>query len=238
LAAGVAPLIPAETGAPGEAAGIQIRLVFSKLLDMTDANAAAAFDILDAAGAKVAGTATWDPAGSPTNTSDPIRSPFGPALVFKPSAPLAPHASYSVRLDSSKIADRAGNPLADLNGAVVSGFLAKTFMTEDVQILRATTLTDVTAPGVQLKPDQILQIGFNAGVAPASVTCTATSGGAAVAVRAYNEAGSDAAKCAMALDDTLVDLVATDAGGAPADWPAGDYAITCGGKDDVTGASS
>src|SRR5882672_9724471 len=80
LAAGVAPLVPAETGAPGEAAGLQIRLVFSKLLNMSDANAAAAFDILDAAGAKVAGTATWDPTGSPTNTSDPIRAPFGPAL--------------------------------------------------------------------------------------------------------------------------------------------------------------
>src|SRR5438445_5765022 len=45
LAAGVAPLVPAETGAPGEAAGVQIRRVFSKLLNMSDASEAAAFDI-------------------------------------------------------------------------------------------------------------------------------------------------------------------------------------------------
>ncbi|MDB4965407.1 MAG: hypothetical protein JWN44_1096 [Myxococcales bacterium] len=238
LAAGVAPLVPAVTGAPGEEAGIQIRLVFSKLLDMTDAKAAGAFEVLDATGAKVAGMASWDPSGSPINSSDPIRSPFGPALVFKPAAPLAPHQSYTVRIDSSKVVDRAGSALADQNGAVVSGFLTKPFTTEDVQMLAATTLTNVTAPGVQLTPDQILQIGFNSGVDPATVACTATSAGTAVGVRAYSEAGTDAAKCATALDDTLVNLVATDALGAPADWPAGDYGISCSGKDSAGGAST
>lgn len=238
LAAGLAPLIPAETGNPGEEAGVQIRLVFSKLLKMTEADAAAAFQILDASGTAVAGKASWDPSGSPTNSSDPIKSPFGPALVFKPSAPLAPHANYTVKVDSSKISDRAGNPMADLNGAVQTGFVSKPFTTEDVQILAATTLTDVTAPGVQLTPNQILQIGFNSGVDPATVTCTATRGGSSVGVLAYNEAGSDAATCTAALDDTLVNLVATDLLGAPADWVAGDYAIQCSGKDSSGGAST
>ncbi|HEX6838934.1 MAG TPA: hypothetical protein VF334_20285, partial [Polyangia bacterium] len=68
IAAGLAPLVPPATGRQGEAGGTQLRLVFSKLLPSTIAPADV-LEIDDAAGNRVAGTATWDPSGSPVVSS-------------------------------------------------------------------------------------------------------------------------------------------------------------------------
>src|SRR4051812_2104872 len=92
LAAGLAPLTPPATHRTGEAGGTQLRVVFNKVLS-TETPAEQVLELDDAAGARVAGDTYYDLSGSPTVSADPVRSPFGPALVFKPSAPLNANAS-------------------------------------------------------------------------------------------------------------------------------------------------
>jgi len=173
----------------------------------------------------VPGTALWDPSGSPTLSSDLILIPYGPALVFKPNAPFNAGAQYTIKVNASLVTDRAGNPMADQNGNVVTGTYTKTFTTEGLLMLPQTTLSDVTKAGLTVTPDEILQLGFNAPAA-STTTCTAMTGGAAVNVKAYAEAGADTANCASP-NATLLNLVAVDGTGAPTDWAAGDYTISC-----------
>ena len=226
IAAGpLAPLVPPATGRQGEVGGTQLRVVFNKLLQdsiMPDA----ALEIDDAAGNRVAGETTWDPTGLPNISSDLILIPYGPALVFKPTAPFEASQEYSIKIASPLVMDRSGDPMADQNGNVVSGTYTKTFTTEGLMMLPQTSLTDVTKAGaVTLTPDEILQLGFNAPAAP-STTCTVMNGGAPVAVKAYAEAGASTAGCATA-NATFLDVVAVDGAGAPADWAAGDYTVSC-----------
>jgi hypothetical protein len=241
LAAGLAPLTPPETHRTGEEGGTQLRLVFNKVLSSNSA-ATDVLEVDDAAGAKVAGDAYYDPSGLPTS-SDPVRSPYGPALVFKPTAPFQAGVQYTIKINAALVKDRDGNPMADQNGTVVSGTFSKAFTTEGLKFLPQTTLTDVTntAAAVSISSDEILQLGFNA-PAGANTTCTATSGGTAVAVKVYAEAGASAASCASA-DATLLNIVAVDALGAPIDWPAGGYDLSCdvaaaggGGTTTITGS--
>ncbi len=225
LAAGLAPLVPPATGRQGEAGGTQLRLVFNKLLPST-ISPGDVLEVDDAAGNRVAGTASWDPSGSPVVSSDVILIPFGPALVFKPTAPFEAGVQYTIKVNAQLVTDRAGNPMADQNGNVVAGTFTKSFMTENLAFLPQTTITDVTKSGsVSITPDEILQLGFNAPAA-ASTTCTATTGGAPVLVKAYAEAGASTANCATA-NATFLDIVAVDATGAPTDWAAGDYTVSC-----------
>ena len=239
LAAGLAPLTPPETHRTGEAGGTQLRLVFNKVLSSNNA-AGDVLEVDDATGAKVAGDAYYDPSGG-ASSSDPVRSPYGPALVFKPAAPFDAQAQYTIKINAALVSDRSGNPMADQSGTPVSGTYTKTFTTESLLLLPQTTLTDIAATTpVSIRSDEILQLSFNAPAA-ASTSCTATSGGLPVAVKSYAEAGADTAKCAAA-DATLLDIVAVDALGAPTDWPAGDYSVSCavaaaggGGTTTVTG---
>ena len=240
LAAGpAAPLVPPVTHRQGEAGGSQLRLVFNKLLPST-IKPGDVLEVDDASGAAVAGSAFWDPSGAPGVSSDPILIPYGPALVFKPNAPFEAHMQYTIKVNASLVTDRSGNPMADQNGTLVTGTFTKAFLTESLILLPATTLTDVTASGVTITPNDILQLSFNAPAA-ASTTCTATSAGAPVLLKAYAEAGADTAGCATA-NATLLDIVAVDALGAPTDWPAGAYNVSCtvdaaggGGSTTVTG---
>lgn len=224
LAAGDAPLTPPATGRQGEAGGTQLRLVFSKLLPST-IKPTDVLEVDDASGTAVPGTALWDPSGSPTVSSDPILIPYGPALVFKPNAPFNAHAQYTIKVNASLVTDRAGNPMADQNGVVVTGTYTKPFTTEALLLLPQTTASDVTKAGLTVTPDEILQLGFNAPAA-STTTCTATTGGAPVPVKAYAEAGADTTRCA-APDATLLDIVAVDGTGAATDWAAGDYTVSC-----------
>ena len=224
IAAGLAPLVPPATGRQGEAGGTQLRLVFSKLLPSTIAPADV-LEVDDAAGNRVAGTATWDPSGSPVLSSDLILIPYGPALVFKPTAPLQASMQYTIKVNAQLVTDREGNPMADQNGTVVAGTFTKSFTTESLALLPQTTLTDVTKSAVTIAPDDILQLGFNAPAA-ASTACTASLGATAVPVKAYAEAGASTAGCAAA-NATFLDIVAVDGTGAPTDWAAGSYTVSC-----------
>ncbi|HEX6838427.1 MAG TPA: Ig-like domain-containing protein, partial [Polyangia bacterium] len=222
---GPAPLIPPATGRQGEAGGTQLRLVFDKLLPAS-ISPTQVLEVDDASGAPVDGTATWDPSGSPTVSSDLILIPYGPALVFKPNAPFQASTQYTIKVNAALVTDRNGDPMADQNGNVIAGTFTKAFTTENLAYLTQTTLTDVTKSGaVSITPDDILQLGFNAPAA-ASTACTATMGGAAVTVKAFAEAGASTANCATA-NATFLDIVAVDGTGAPADWAAGDYTISC-----------
>jgi hypothetical protein len=240
LAAGLAPLTPPETHRQGEAGGTQLRLVFSKLLDAS-IKTETVLEVDDASGAAVTGIAEWDPSGAANISSDVILIPYGPALVFKPDAPFQAGAQYTIKLDGSKVRDRAGNPLADQSGTIVTGTYTKAFTTEGIMLLPQTTLTNVaTAAAVTITPDEILQLGFNAPAA-ATTACTATMGGAPVAVKAYAEGGGSCA----APDATLLNIVAVDGAGAPADWAAGSYTVSCtvaaaggGGSTTVSGSFS
>lgn len=224
LAAGAAPLIPPATGHQGEMGGTQLRLVFSKLLSST-IKPSDVLEVDDATGTAVPGTALFDPSGSVTLSSDLILIPYGPALVFKPNAPFAAGAQYTIKVNASLVADRAGNPMADEKGNVVTGTYTKSFTTEGLLLLPQTTLSNVTKAGLTVTPDEILQLGFNAPAA-STTTCTAMTGGAPVTVKAYAEAGADAANCAAA-NATLLNVVAVDGTGAPVDWAAGDYTVSC-----------
>jgi hypothetical protein len=229
IAAGLAPLVPPETHRPGEAGGTQIRLVFNKLLPAS-VDTAKVMELDDASGAAVAGTVAWDPAGSQDESSDLIIAPYGPALVFRPTAPLHASATYTIKVNAALVTDRDGNPMADQNGVVVAGTYTKSFTTEGLLLLPQTTPTKIAgATAVTLTPDDIVQLGFNAPAA--STACTVTTGGAPVTVTAYPEAGADVANCAAA-DTTLVNFVAVDGTGVPVDWAAGDYTVSC----DVTPA--
>ena len=241
IAAGVAPLVPPATGRQGEAGGTQLRLVFNKLLPAS-ISPPDVVEVDDAAGNRVAGTVTWDPSGTPTVSSDLILLPLGPALVFKPTAPFEAGVQYTIKVNAQLVTDRQGNPMADQNGNVVAGTFTKSFMTENLAFLPQTTITDVTRSGaVTLTPDEILQLGFNAPAA-GSTACTATMGTTAVPVKAYAEAGASADNCAAA-NATFLDVVAVDGTGAPIDWPAGDYTVSCtvdalggGGSTTVSGS--
>ena len=129
IAAGLAPLVPPETHRPGEAGGTQIRLVFNKLLPAS-VDTAKVIELDDASGAAVAGTVAWDPSGSQDESSDLIIAPYGPALVFRPTAPLHASASYTIKVNAALVTDRDGNPMADQNGVVVAGTYTKSFTTE------------------------------------------------------------------------------------------------------------
>ncbi|MGZ3429067.1 MAG: Ig-like domain-containing protein, partial [Polyangia bacterium] len=161
LAAGLAPLTPPETHRTGEAGGTQLRLVFNKVLSSNNA-ATDVLEVDDATGAKVAGEAYYDPSGLATS-SDPVRSPYGPALVFKPTAPFDAQTQYTIKINAALVHDRSGNPMADQNGTIVSGTFTKTFTTENLTLLPATTLTNVAGNTVvSITSDEILQLGFNA----------------------------------------------------------------------------
>ncbi|HEY2745651.1 MAG TPA: Ig-like domain-containing protein [Polyangia bacterium] len=237
IAAGLAPLTPPETHRTGEAGGTQLRLVFDKLL-AASIMPEMVLEIDDASGAPVDGVASWDPGGSPTFSSDLLLVPYGPALVFKPNAPLDASASYTINVNAALVTDRNGDPMADQNGVLVGATYSKTFATENLLLLPQTTPTNIAGTtAVTLTPDEIVQLGFNAPATSATV-CTASASPAPVTLLAYADAGADAANCAAA-DATLVNLVAVDGTGAPTDWPAGDYTISCsvvpaGGGDAIT----
>jgi hypothetical protein len=222
LAAGLAPLTPPETHRQGEAGGTQLRLVFNKLLSAS-VKTEVVLEVDDATGAPVSGLAEWDPSGAANISSDVILIPYGPALVFKPDAPFQAGATYTIKLDTSKVTDRVGNPLADQSGALITGTYTKSFTTEGLMLLPKTTLTNVTAAAAPaITPDEIVQLSFNAPAA-ATTACTATMGGAPVAVKAYADGG---VSCA-ATDATLVNIVAVDGTGAATDWAAGSYTVSC-----------
>ncbi|MDB4967351.1 MAG: hypothetical protein JWN44_3040 [Myxococcales bacterium] len=254
---GVAIGIP-ETPDPGQVGGSQIRFVFNKILNSsfetvtidptklpgTEKTYKLAPGIMELDGpdgkAVAPGATYWDPTGSPANTSNPIRTPFGPALVFKPGNYLAPNVTYTVKLTSSMVTDRKGNPMADQNGQVVSGTYTKTFKTENLSAQASISSVDVEGMGATITPDEVIQIGFNSGIDETTVMCDVAKGGTPVTVEAYSDRGAKPTMtdCGNNQDDLILDIASVSAPGVPADWAEGDYTIHCTGKDDQYGMGS
>ena len=243
------PIVSSNPPAPGAYAGTQIRLVFNKQLNAdeiehADNNADAGFtlndgvvDLTDAAGAKVAVAAYWDGAGSPSQTSDVIFVPFGPAITLKPLQPIAANTTYHIVVHSGAIHDRNGNPMADQNGAPVSGDVKIDFTTEAGAIAGITPNIDVTpAPTADppvaapiLAQDQVVQFQFNTPVDPATFKFNVTAvdaGGAAITLptfKAYYDQGNPDDGCYQLTN--LIDLTPVDGTGAPTSWPVGTYTL-------------
>jgi hypothetical protein len=252
-ASGVPLSVP--LGVNGDAgSGMQIRLVFDKLLDgkivtvtvdptkppgknFSYVLADGIVELDDATGAEVPSVKIYDNGGSSTFTSDLMLAPFGPAIVVKPKAPLAPATSYTIKLlDPSLLVDREGNAAVDANGnALPKPFVAK-FTSEPLTANPAGSFPDFTMP-VTLKPNQIVQLAFWEPVDEATAQLVVTGPGGAVAALAYSERGSDPTMCMASQNPWLLDVAHTVAGGLPADWPAGDYTLTLTIKD-ATGGSS
>src|SRR5262249_44517804 len=75
--------------------------------------------------------AIWDPAGSPYFTSDPVKSPFGPAIQLSPFG-LKHSSKYTVVIHPGLIQDRKGDALAGLYGKMLQCDLKLAFLTENV----------------------------------------------------------------------------------------------------------
>jgi hypothetical protein len=139
---------------PGDAAaGMQIRIVFSKLLNnmieavtpngsttpgMTLTYTLADIIELDGPNGKLDASALWDPTGTPAlgkppvTPSDPEQLEIGPAIVLKPSGNLAPLTTYTVTLHTAMLKDRTGNAAADANGHPLPDPYTIQFTTEDI----------------------------------------------------------------------------------------------------------
>jgi hypothetical protein len=250
-------------GVPGEFAGTQIRFVFNKLLnssfetvtidstklpgaDKTYMVAAGIVDLVGPDGMSVPSRVVWDPGGSSTLTSDPIFHQFGSALVIKPLVVLTGGVTYTLKLDSTKITDRKGNPMADQNGNLVSGTYTKTFTTAPVGLSLPITYYVQGAPqdvvnGASLLPNEVLQLYFNSGIDYTKTTCTVTGPAGAVNVEWWSDMGDTPtmADCAANFNDQALDIFPIQTAGTPlpGGWPAGDYTVHCTGVDDSYGTS-
>jgi len=80
-------------------------------------------------GTPVPGDAYLDLSGPPKETSDPVLSPFGPALVFHSSGSLAPTTTYTIQLNADMIQDRQENPISNQAGEILTGMRTWTFTT-------------------------------------------------------------------------------------------------------------
>ena len=128
--------------------GMQIRLVFDKVLDnsietvMMDPSKAPGstdtyaimpglVELDDGAGKPVASAMYYDNGGSHEFSADLELVPLGPAIVIKPKASLDAATTYTVKiLNPGAIKDRTGNAAVGLGGGALPTTL--TFKTEDL----------------------------------------------------------------------------------------------------------
>jgi hypothetical protein len=225
---------PVYLGTPIVGGGNAIRLVFSKLLDpsiemvmadpmtgaYTYALPAGAIELDGPDGKPLAlipndpatgGGLFYDAGGSPDTTSDPTVVPFGPAIVMKPAAPLAPNASYTVKItDPSKFVDHAKQQ--------VSNWMSPySFKTEQLTVIAA--FPDITVDMATVLPDDVIQLTTNSDVVLDPANFTLGCGGTPVKLLVWKDQGADPTMC---MDTpSLIDIVAVDAGGTPVDLPDG-----------------
>jgi hypothetical protein len=252
-ASGLIPL-SVPLGTAGDAgSGMQIRLVFDKILDnsieevTTDPSKGPGMTNtyklrdgiveLDAGGTKVDTVNDYDAGGSSTFTADIMLVPFGPAVIIKPKAPLAPDTTYTVKiLDPGALKDKDGRPALGKHGdALATTF---TFKTEPLTGNAAASFPDFSADTVEIKPNDVLQFAFWSPLREATAMVTLTGPGGAVATVAYLDRGADPMACDDALNPFILDIAHDGGGGMPADWAAGAYTLTFTVADDVTGGST
>lgn len=125
----------------------RIRVSFNKLLDNRVVDVAGqvvptAVTVVDSQGTLVdADEVFYDRSGSPVYTSDPNILPYGPALVFTPSAPLRPGETYTVTVDPAVVVAR-NNQLPPLPEDLRFTFTVEGFF----------VLEEVNCPGISADP--------------------------------------------------------------------------------------
>lgn len=251
----------ASNGDPG--GGIQIRLVFDKVLDNsiesvtpsgsmtpgktnTYALNPGIVELDDMSGKPVDSLMYYDNGGSYQYSADIELVPLGPAIVIKPKNYLDPASTYTIKiLNPGAIKDREGNAATALGGGAL--MTSYPFTTE--------TLTPASAGAFGLGPfdypdfskppaingNDVIQISFFGNVAGDTATVTETKGPAAK-ILAYSDRGNDPTMCSKTDPGSFVlDITNTDTGAVasaqPAEWPAGDYTLHVSVKD-INGRST
>lgn len=249
---------PADPGG-----GIQVRLVFDKVLDssietvkMDTTKAPGSTDTYvfqtglleldDEAGKAVDSYIYMDNGGSPQYSADLELVPLGPAVIIKPKAPLSPATTYTVKiLKPDAFKDREGNAAVGLGGGALPTSLK--FKTEDLTPssggafgIGSLDFPDFSAMA-KITPNDVIQISFFGTVAGDTATVTVTSGPAAKPI-AYSDRGNDPAMCTKADPGSfVVDITNSDSGmvatAMPTNWPVGDYKLHLSVKD-INGKST
>ena len=222
--------------------GVQIRLVFDKVLDdsietitpsgsmtpgMTNQYSLAPgiVELDDGAGKPVKSVMYYDNGGSPQYSADIELVPLGPAIVIKPMAPLDAATTYTIKLLSpSALKDRAGNSAVALGGGALPSALKFTTETltptsggafaSDLAGGNGFDYPDFNAGAAIVAPNEVLQIGFFEAFAGDAATVTVKSGCVGAKPIAYSERGSDATACTKADPGgyPVLDVVNSDSG--------------------------
>lgn len=205
--------------------GIQVRLVFTKVLDssietitpsgsMTPgatnkyALNAGIVELDDGAGMPVPSVYYLDNGGSPTFSSDLELVPLGPAIVIKPKQTLDAATTYTIKvLNPGVIKDREGNAAVMIDGSAIPASFK--FKTEDLQPTSNTVavfgstagfdfpdFSDPTAPPT-ITPNEVIQIGFWEATDETTATVTIT-GPAGINVIVFNNRGANPTMCGKA----------------------------------------
>ncbi len=244
--------------------GIQIRLVFSKVLDnsietvtMDPTKAPGTtntytltpglVELDDQSGMPVPSEFYYDNGGSPDYSADLELVPLGPAIVIKPKQSLDAATTYTVKiLKPAALMDRQGNAAVGLDGNALPATL--TFKTEDLTpdvdgaFGGGFDFPDFTMMPTTITPNEVIQLGFYEFIAGDTATVVVKSGPAGAKPLAYSDRGSDPTACTMADPSGYVLAITnTDTGvvtsAVPMDWPLGDYTITVTVKD-INGRST
>jgi hypothetical protein len=245
---GVPLSIPLGVG--GDAgSGMQLRLVFSKVLDAGIESIAAdptkppgktlsytlqsgIIELDDDTGMEVPCVKVDDNSGVSTFPSDVMIAPFGPALILKPKAPLSPSTKYTVKLNPAKITDRAGRAAIGPDGKPFAGGFSVDFTTEPLTANPGGSFPNFSKAAT-ITPIQTLQLAYWEPIDETTAQLT-VNGPAGVSAIAYADRGSDPKMCSA--NPWILDVVNAP-GGTPADWPVGDYTLTLTVKD-ASGKSS
>jgi len=254
-----------DTRDPG--GGVQVRLVFDKVLDnsiemvtpsgSTTPGATNLYALvpgiveLDDEAGPVKSEMYYDVGGSFEFSSDLELIPLGPAIVIKPLTPLDAAMKYTVKiLKPDALKDREGNAAQALGG----GALPASFNFTTEQLTPSTAgnfgvspydYPDFTAASAVIAPDEVVQIVFFANIAGDTATVTVKSGPAGTKLLAWSDRGADPSACQKAAtgdsSGIILDVANTDTGdinsAVAADWPEGDYTITVTVKD-INGKST
>jgi hypothetical protein len=235
--------------------GIQVRLVFDKVLDnsietvMMDPTKPPGktntyvlmpglVELDDPSGKAVPSAMYYDNGGSPQYSADLELVPLGPAIVIKPKASLNAASKYTVKiLNPGALKDRQGNAAVALGGGPLPASLS--FTTEDLTPTASGAFgtspldyPDFTAMSVSITPNEVIQIGFFEPFLGDSTKVVIKSGCTGAKPIAYSDRGSDPTMCTMSEPGgfPVLDIVNTDTGvvatGQPVDWPMGACTLT------------
>ena len=222
--------------------GIQIRLVFDKVLDdsiekitpsgSTTPGLTNQYSLvpgiveLDTDAGKPVPTIIYlDNAGSPQYSADVELVPLGPAIVIKPTAPLDAATTYTIKLLSpGALKDRAGHAAVALGGGALPSTIKLTTealtpssggaFPSDLAGGNGFDYPDFNAGAAIVAPNEVLQIGFFEAFAGDSATVTVKSGCTGAKPIAYSERGNDASMCTKADPGgyPVLDVVNSDTG--------------------------